>query len=210
MAQVTSSRPAGISRARINVILLLSLLMSLLTVRQLVTIQVYKHVGDRNLTERAQLELQKHVVLQPRRGTIYDRNGAALAMNVYRDSLYVEPPRVKEAEKLAIVLAPLIGQDVEAVHLKLTDSKLEWTRLARWLMPEVAERIKTLGPDGDLPPGLHLIPEAQRAYPQGPFAARIVGVANYEGDGISGIEAFYNDEIKGITGTLQAEQDAAQ
>ena len=66
MAQVTSSRPAGISRARINVILLLSLLMSLLTVRQLVTIQVYQHVGDRNLTERVQLELQKHVVLQPR------------------------------------------------------------------------------------------------------------------------------------------------
>ena len=210
MAQVTSSRPAGISRARINVILLLSLLMSLLTVRQLVTIQVYQHVGDRNLTERVQLELQKHVVLQPRRGTIYDRNGAALAMNVYRDSLYVEPPRVEEAEKLAIVLAPLIGQDVEPVLSKLTNTELEWTRLARWLMPEAADRIKTLGPDGDLPAGLHLIPEAQRAYPQGPFASRIVGVANYEGDGISGIEAFYNDEIKGITGTLQAEQDAAQ
>src|SRR5688500_14409619 len=105
MAQVTSSRPAGISRARINMIMLVSLLMSMLTIRQLVTIQVYKRSGDRNLTEQAQQELTKHVVLQPRRGTIYDRNGAALAMNVYRDSLYVEPPRVEEAEKLAIVLA---------------------------------------------------------------------------------------------------------
>lgn len=210
MAQVIASRPAGISRARINIIMLVSVLMSVLTVRQLVTIQVYKRAGDRNLTERAQQELSLHVVLQPRRGTIYDRNGAALAMNVYRDSLYVEPPRVEEPEKLAIVLAPLLGQDVEAVLGKLSNKEREWDRLARWLMPEVAEKIKTLGPEGALPAGLHLIPEAQRAYPQGAFAARIVGVANYEGDGISGIEGFYNQEVKGITGTLQAEQDAAQ
>jgi cell division protein FtsI/penicillin-binding protein 2 len=210
MAQVTASRPAGISRARINIIMLVSVVMSLLTVRQLVTIQVYKQSGSRNLSERVQQELSMHVVLQPRRGTIYDRNGAALAMNVYRESLYVEPPRVQEPEKLAIVLAPLIGQDVEPVLRKLTNQEREWDRLARWLMPEVAEKIKTLGPDGSLPAGLHLIPEAQRTYPQGEFAARIVGVANYEGDGISGIEGFYNQEIKGITGTLQAEQDAAQ
>jgi cell division protein FtsI (penicillin-binding protein 3) len=210
MAQVTSSRPAGISRARINVIMLVSILMSLLTVRQLVTIQVHKRSGDRNLTERAQQELSLHVVLQPRRGTIYDRNGAALAMNVYRDSLYVEPPRVEEPEKLAIVLAPLLGQDVEPVLSKLSNKEREWDRLARWVMPDVVEKIKTLGPDGGLPAGLHLVPEAQRAYPQGEFAARIVGVANYEGDGISGIEGFYDQEIKGITGTLQAEQDAAQ
>jgi cell division protein FtsI (penicillin-binding protein 3) len=58
--------------------------------------------------------------------------------------------------------------------------------------------------------GLHLIPEAQRRYPQGDFAGRIVGVANYEGVGISGVEGFYDNEIKGITGTLQAEQDGIQ
>ncbi len=70
MAQVTASRPAGISRARINIIMLVSLLLSVLTVKQLVTIQVYKiGTGDRNLTERAQQELSMHVVLQPRRGT---------------------------------------------------------------------------------------------------------------------------------------------
>jgi hypothetical protein len=59
MAQVTASRPAGISRARINIIMLVSVLMSVLTVRQLVTIQVYKRAGDRNLTERAQQELRR-------------------------------------------------------------------------------------------------------------------------------------------------------
>src|SRR4051794_1069102 len=205
MAQVIASRPSGLSRARINVILLICGLLSIVTVRQLVMIQIYKRADNRDLGERAQAELQMHVVLQPRRGTIYDRNGAALAMNVYRDSLYVEPNLIKEPEKLAIVLAPIIGQDLDTTLKTLSNKEREWDRLARWLTPEAAAQVKALNEDG-----LHLIPEAQRVYPQGTFAARIVGVANYEGDGISGVEGFYNDAVKGITGTLQAEQDAAQ
>src|SRR3712207_9495758 len=98
MAQVASSRPV-LSRARIHVLLLVCVLLSTLTTRQLVLIQIYKEVDNRDLHERAQQELAMHVVLQPRRGTIYDRNGAALAMNVFRGSLYVEPSRVTELAK---------------------------------------------------------------------------------------------------------------
>ena len=210
MAQIASSKPAGISRARINVILVVSILLSTLTARQLVEIQVYKRDGERDLSERARQELEMHVVLQPRRGTIYDRTGAALAINVNRDSLYVEPTRIEEPAKLALVLAPLVGQDPQDVLAILSDKEREWTRLARWVTPEATEEILKLGEDGAPPVGLHLIPEAQRRYPQGDFAGRIVGVANYEGVGISGVEGFYDNEIKGITGTLQAEQDASQ
>ncbi len=210
MAQVASSRPSGISRRRINVILLICLLLSLLTTRQLVIIQIYQNVDGRDLTDYMKSELTLHRVLQPRRGTIYDRNGAALALNVYNDSLYVEPSRIAEPEKLAIALAPLIGKDVESVSKIVGNKEREWDRLARWLTPEMSDKVRKLGVDGELPEGLHLVPEAQRVYPQGAFAGRIVGAANHNGDGISGIEAFYDSEIKGITGTLKAEQDAAQ
>jgi cell division protein FtsI (penicillin-binding protein 3) len=210
MAQLVSSKPAGISRTRINVIMIVSLLLSTLTARQLVEIQIYKRDGERDLSERARQELEMHVVLQPRRGTIYDRNGAALAMNVNRDSLYAEPTRIAEPAKLALVIAPLLGQDPQALMALLEDKNREWVRLARWITPEAAEQIRKLGEEGAPPDGLHLIPEAQRMYPQGDFAGRIVGVANHEGVGISGVEGFYDTEIKGITGTLQAEQDAAQ
>ena len=210
MAQVVSSRPAGISRARVNVLLIVCLGLTLVTGRQLAVIQIGKQVDGRNLTERAQSELALHHVLQPRRGTIYDRNGAALAMNIYRDSLYVEPPRIEEPDKLAIVLSPILGQDIGTLAGILGNKQREWDRVARWLTPEAADKIRALGEDGQPPVGLHFIAEAQRAYPQNSFAARLVGVANHNGDGISGVEAFYDTEIKGITGTLQAEQDAAQ
>ena len=109
MATVASSRPSGISRKRINAILLVCLLLAVLTTRQLVGIQIYKQADNRDLSAGVREELSMHEVLQPRRGTIYDRDGTPLALDVDRDSLYVEPPRIMEPEKLAIVLAPIIG-----------------------------------------------------------------------------------------------------
>lgn len=207
---IASSRPSGLSRRRINVVLLVCVVLSLLTFRQLFTIQVLQQAKGRDLNAEVNQELTKYVVLQPRRGTIYDRDGVALAMNVDRESVYVDPTHVEEPEKLAIVLAPILHLDPTELAQKLGDTDREWDRIARWIEPDAAAQIRKLGEDGEPPAGLFLIPEAKRMYPQGEFAAQIVGVANHEGVGISGVEGFYDHDVRGITGTLQAEQDAGQ
>jgi cell division protein FtsI/penicillin-binding protein 2 len=209
MAQVSIPQQTPITRRRINVLLLLVLVFAILTAQQLVQIQVRQELKGRALDDLAQSELTRHDVLQPRRGTIYDRNGVALAMNVNMASLYVDSSKVKEPEKLALLLAPLINRDVNDILPTLRDKEREWTRLARWINSDAAEQIAKLQEDKELGSGLWLIPEAQRAYPQGEFAARIVGVANHEGVGVSGVEAFYDSDIKGITGTLQAERSGS-
>jgi len=211
MAQQTAVRrqPSAIPRWRINVLLVVLLGVTLALTQQLVQIQVRRELRGRNLPAMAQQELQAHEVLQPRRGTIRDRNGVALALNVNRPSLYVDPSKVKEPDKLAITLAPMIKADPMTLLGILSNREREWDRLARWLPEDVAEQIGKLD-DGKLPEGFFLIDEAQRAYPQGEFASRIVGVANYEGTGITGVEAFYDSEIKGVTGTLQAERTLDQ
>lgn len=209
MAQQVAARPTVIPRWRINILLFVVLIMALALGQQLVQVQVFQQLRGRNLDQLAQQELQAHEVLQPRRGTIYDRNGVALAMNVNRPSLYVDPSKIEEPEKLAIVLAPMLQTEPAKLMTILGDKTREWARLSRWLPDDVADQISKLE-DGKLPTGVFLVPEAQRAYPQGEFASRIVGVANYEGTGISGVEAFYDSEIKGITGTLRAERSGSQ
>ncbi len=210
MAQVASSRPNGISRTRINVVLLLCVALSLMTVRQLVTIQIRKQYDGYDLQAKAEQELTKYVILQPRRGMISDRNGVPLALNVDRDSVYIDPTAIKDPAKLALLLAPILKLEPADLAHKLGDKHREWDRLARWIEPEAADQIRKLGQNGQTPDGLFLLPEAKREYPQGSFAAQVVGVANYEGTGITGVEGFYDSEIKGITGTLQAQQDAGQ
>ena len=212
MASMPSQRSA-VPKWRINVLLLVVLLGSLIMSRQLVVVQVAGDYNGRQLDTLAQDELAQHVVLQPRRGTIYDRNGVALAMNVNKQSLYVDPSNVVDPEKLAVVLAPLIGADAADLLPTLRNAELKWARLQRWLEPAAAEQVDQLiDSDTLLDSGtcsgacLYLIDEAKREYPQGTFASRVVGVANHEGVGITGVEAFYDDQIRGITGTLQAER----
>ncbi len=153
MAQIASSKPAGISRRRINVIMIVSIMLSLFTARQLVEIQVYKRDGERDLSERARQELEMHVVLQPRRGTIYDRNGSALALNMYNDSLYVEPLRIAEPEKLALVLAPLLEHGPAGRFGGHRQQRTRVGATGALGMPQAAEEIRKLGEEGAPPAG---------------------------------------------------------
>lgn len=209
MAQITVPQRTPVPRWRIHILLLLVLAMTLAISQQLFRVQIDQKLRGKRLDELVQNDLTRRDVLQPRRGTIYDRNGVALAMNVNMPSLYVDSTQVKEPEKLALMLSPIINRPAAELLPILKNKEREWTRLARWISLDAAAQIKKLGENGELPSGLSLIPEAQRAYPQGEFASRIVGVANYEGVGISGVEAFYDSEIKGITGTLQAERSGS-
>jgi cell division protein FtsI (penicillin-binding protein 3) len=209
MAQIPVSRRAAVPRWRINVLLIIILLASIITSRQLVVVQVLGEHRGRQLDTLAQNELDTHIVLQPRRGTIYDRNGVALAMNVNKLSLYVDPSKVAEPGKLAIVLEPIIGVDAAKLMPILQDSSRQWARLKRWLEPEAAAQVEALEQENCAGKCLYLIDEAKREYPQGTFASRVVGVANYEGVGITGVEAFYDSAIKGVTGTLRAERDGS-
>jgi cell division protein FtsI (penicillin-binding protein 3) len=209
MAQTGVSRRAAVPRWRINILLILLVLASIITSRQLVVVQVLGEHRGRQLDTLAQQELTTHAVLQPRRGTIYDRNGVALAMNVNKPSLYVDPTKIADPDKLAILLAPIIGADPTKLGEVLSDNTQQWARLKRWLEPEAAEQVEKLEQKECTGKCMYLVDEAKREYPQGTFASRVVGVANYEGVGITGVEAFFDSEIKGITGTLRAERDGS-
>ena len=200
---VQTSRPVTISRWRINAVLLISVLLIGRIFIRLGDLQVVQH---EQLSTMARSEIDKQVTIQPRRGTIRDRMGNVLALDVDRESLYVVPSLVdqKSAPKLALVLAGLLGKPAPEILATLQDQQHYWLPIRRWLEPEISERVAALNE-----PALRLIPEPRRVYPQGEFAAQTIGAVNFEGVGISGVESFYDSELKGITGTITAEWDAA-
>ncbi len=188
-------------RWRVNALLLAGALIMARIVWQLGTLQVAQHA---ELSARARAEIDRTVTIQPSRGTIRDRAGNVLALDADRQSLFVVPSLIdqKEAAKLALVLAGLTGEPAAEIQLKLIDTEHYWLPIKRWLPPEIGERIAALNE-----PGLRLIYEPRRVYPQGAFAAHAIGAVNFEGVGISGVEGFYDTELKGITGTVTAEWD---
>lgn len=203
------ARPVRLRRWRVNALLLLAALIIGRVVWQLFDLQI---VQQRDLSARARAEIDRTITLQPSRGTIRDRMGNALALDVERESLYVVPGFVdpEAAPKLALVLAGLLGLPAGEIQTKLLDAEHYWLPIKRWLEPEVSSRIAALGDEGCRTPGcLQLVYEPRRVYPQGSFAAHVIGAVNLEGVGISGVEGYWDSQLKGITGTVSAEWDAA-
>jgi penicillin-binding protein 2B len=56
-------------------------------------------------------------------------------------------------------------------------------------------------------PGIIFIPDIKRTYPLGDFASHIVGITNFDGKGISGIEKEFSKELTGSDGYIKEKID---
>lgn len=199
-----TNRPVAIPRWRISALLIVCVLVVSRVAVRLGDLQVLQH---EELARSAQAEIDQQITLQPRRGQITDSVGNVLAMDVERESLWVVPQNVSalRAPQLALTLGAILGQDSNAILQKLTDRDHYWLPIARWMDPKVAAQVDALDEAG-----LVIQYEPRRVYPQHTFAAQVVGAVNDNGDGLSGVESFYNSTVKGITGTLTAATDPAK
>lgn len=200
----TVTPPVGrLASWRLHVLLLICFAIVVVIAVRLVDLQV---VRSYELASKARLEVETPVLLAPRRGQITDAKGIVLAMDVERQSLFAVPPQVPAERKaeIALLVAGMTGVPAESV-LSALRSDRQWVRLARWLEPEVAEQLAAL----DLP-GLRLVYEPMRFYPQGMTAAHVVGAINLNGEGIGGIEAFYDRLLRGSEGKIEGEFDPAR
>ena len=168
--------------------------------------------------------------LTAKRGTIYDMSGNALAQNVTSYTLiaYLDEERstknqinhVKDIDQTAKALAPVLGMEENEIKEKLQAGKekgkyqIEFGPKGKNLTEIKKGEIETLNL-----PGLDFEESYKRYYPNGDFASYILGYAKtneyYDKsgklttsiDGELGIEAKFDDELKGTDGYLTYQQD---
>ncbi|RMF09248.1 MAG: penicillin-binding protein 2, partial [Alphaproteobacteria bacterium] len=126
------------------------------------------------------------------RADIVDRNGVLLATSLRTASLYADPKLVLDpedaADKLTKVLPDLNRTRVLA-RLR-SPTRFEWIK--RDLTPEEEWRVNSLGI-----PGLAFEEEDRRIYPQGRLAAHVLGFVDVDGNGLAGIERFFDRRLGG-------------
>ncbi|RNC72653.1 MAG: PASTA domain-containing protein [Desulfuromonadales bacterium] len=174
-------------------------LLFVLTASRAFYLQVVKRDYLLKLADR---QHQKIVPLTPARGTIYDANGAALAVSVEMDSCYAEPKSVEDINDAAVKLAPVLGMPKETLHKKLQGNK-NFVWLQRRLTPDVVKRIKALELDG-----IGFVKETKRFYPNSEIASHVIGFTGLDPEGLEGVEKRYDSTILGGTGYLVTERDA--
>ena len=140
------------------------------------------------------------VVLPAERGTIFDRNGAELALTVPKKTVWADPRLVADPGKAASLLAPILGADAAALATRLS-RPADFVYVARQIDDTEAERIAGLHLSG-----VFLIDEPGRESPSGELARSIVGRVDIDNKGVSGVEGEYDERLAGVPGQLVREQ----
>lgn len=126
----------------------------------------------------------------PPRADIVDRNGVPLARTINGYSIRVVPEKlINDPAYLADELVKIFP-DVsrESFYAKLTGKRP--TYLRRRAVPDEVARVNAIGEIGfDFPR------ESERLYPQASLGAHILGYTDADGQGVSGVEGAYNDQL---------------
>lgn len=140
--------------------------------------------------------------LEPQRGTIYDANMKPLAQTVteyelygYTHTLYKASNLTKaQKDKVLKDLVKLTGEEVTTVKKKLT-GKENLVKLASGLSRKDVETAQKKWTDNVV-----VKTNVSRAYPNGNFAAHLLGSVNSENRGRTGLEYEYNTILGGVKG----------
>jgi cell division protein FtsI (penicillin-binding protein 3) len=125
------------------------------------------------------------------RANIVDRNGALLASNLTTASLYADARVVLDPEGAAAKLVRALPELSHAEVLGKLKSGRPFVWIKRNLAPRQQNEINALGI-----PGLAFQEEQRRVYPQGALAAHVLGYTDVDGNGIAGVERFFDDDLK--------------
>ena len=140
------------------------------------------------------------VVLPAERGTIFDRNGAELALTVPKKTVWADPRLVTDPPQAASLLAPILGTDPAALAARLGRTA-DFVYVARQIDDSSAQRVAGLHL-----PGVFLIDEPGRVSPSGELARSIVGRVDIDSQGVSGVEGEYDERLAGVPGRLVRER----
>ncbi|MCB8978977.1 MAG: penicillin-binding protein 2 [Ardenticatenaceae bacterium] len=173
-------------KRRMWIVVVALIFAALIIVGRLVAFQV---VQGPEWAERAGDEIL--VVAKPERGSIYDRNGAVLAANTADYQIGVSPRLVTEPEELATALAPILEQSRYEI-LGVLQSDQSFAMLSGRVSTEVADLVRALPYEG-----LQIDPLPRRFYPQDDMLCHTLGYVDFDGNGGSGLEGYYQRELAG-------------
>ena len=160
-------------------------------------------ISGGSLSAEAQSQQTETVEVPGSRGTIYDRNGKALAVSEDAATVIATPYQVEDPNGTAHKLAKILdGTSEEDVLKAIADRSSGFAYIARKVDLTDAQKISDL----DLP-GIALLPDSRRIYPQGALAGQVIGTVGIDNQGLTGLEASEDSLLHGTDGEREVVRD---
>ncbi len=163
------------------------------------------------------------VTVSPKRGTIYDRNMTPLAVSETVETVFISPYEIvsqnenKKAEelvdigeqkqKIADFLSETLDVDKQDILERMERTKSKYQIIKKKVERETCDKIRAFINENKIV-GIHLEEDVKRSYPYGNLASHVIGFTNSDNAGVLGVEAYYNNYLKGSSGKIVTAQNA--
>lgn len=169
-------------------------------------------VRGEELSEKAETQQLKDTEITAMRGTIYDSNGNMLAQSASVWNVFIDPLNIKDKQRDLIVdeFANLFGYDADEKkefydrtthqnHYELVEKKVE---------NNIKEKLSKFVSKNELGGCIGTEQTTKRYYPYGTLASSVIGFTGADDQGLSGIEAYYDEQLTGTNGRIITAKDA--
>ena len=185
------------------------LLTIILLILLLFRIGYLQFIEGSELKKKAYLQQTSDRSVNPKRGTIYDATGEkVLAISSTVQTITINPTIIQEKEKVAQKLSELFELDYEKT-LKKVSKRSSIEKIASKVDNEKANLLREWLDENNITQGVNIDEDTKRYYPYNNLASQIIGFCGSDNQGLSGIEAKYEENLKGTKGYISKITDAA-
>ena len=168
-------------------------------------------VWGAELSEKALDQQAQSRSITAKRGTLYDSTGKyILAESSSVESVSINPTNIsaENKDKIAKALSDIFELDYEKVSKKVHKrSSIE--SIVKKVDKSKADELRNWMETNGITTGINIDEDSKRYYPYGDLAAQVIGFCGSDNQGLDGVEAKYDDELKGKNGRINRQTNAA-
>lgn len=194
------------TKKRIRIMLFIVIIIFIILLIRLFWIQV---IQGKRLKQMAREQQNLDREISAKRGVIYDRNGEILAMSASSEMITINPNNIPKEKKelVARKISEVLEIDYEKILKKVNrNSSIEI--IGKKIEKEKSNTIRQWMIENDVDQGINIDEDTKRYYPYSKLASQIIGFCGSDNQGLNGIEAKYDEILKGKKGSISKTTDA--
>ena len=195
------------SKKKMRNILFISFLIMVCLIVKIGYIQI---ISGKELSRLAYEQQTLDRKINPKRGTIYDATGKnILAVSSTVETVTVNPVNIKneDKEKVAKSLSDIFNLDYESI-LKKVKKRSSIETIVKKVNKEKTDELRKWMELNQITTGINIDEDTKRYYPYNNVASQVIGFCGSDNQGLDGIEAKYEETLKGKQGAIQKHTDA--
>lgn len=188
------------------IIIVSAFLLVLLIVR----LAIIQFVDGNKLKQMAYEQQTLNRKITSKRGTIYDTTGKnVLAQSSTVETVTVNSINIPEDKKESVsrALSEILDIDYEKT-LKKIKKRSSIETIAKKVDKEKTNELRKWMKENDIESGINIDEDTKRYYPYSNLASQVIGFCGSDNQGLDGIEAKYDEILKGKSGKIEKLTDA--